>query len=137
MEDFNISLFLFFFKIVSILEEKNFLFKYLLERLSFHYLLITTNSQVHENIPTIKTLTFLCSCSKKKLFMIYFTFHSHSTHSACKLIAPLPDIIYTKIYSISSRPDVFCKKSVLRNFAIFTEKLLCQGLFSNLSLQLY
>ena len=29
----------------------------------------------------------------------------------------------------SSRPEVFCKKGVLRNFAKFTEKHLCQGLF--------
>ena len=30
-----------------------------------------------------------------------------------------------------SRPEVFCKKSVLRNFAKFTGKHLCQGLFFN------
>ena len=29
----------------------------------------------------------------------------------------------------SSRPEVFCKKGVLRNFAKFTGKHLCQGLF--------
>ena len=31
----------------------------------------------------------------------------------------------------SSRPEVFCKKGVLRNFAKFTEKHLCQSLFFN------
>ena len=31
----------------------------------------------------------------------------------------------------SSRPEVFCKKGVLRNFAKFTGKYLCQGLFFN------
>ena len=31
----------------------------------------------------------------------------------------------------SSRPDVFCEKGVLRNFAKFTGKRLCQGLFLN------
>ena len=31
----------------------------------------------------------------------------------------------------SSRSDVFCKKSVLRNFAKFTGKHLCQGIFFN------
>ena len=31
----------------------------------------------------------------------------------------------------SSRPEVFCKKSVLRNFAKFTGKHLCQSLFFN------
>ena len=32
---------------------------------------------------------------------------------------------------ISSRPDVFCKKGVLRNLANFTGKRLCQSLFFN------
>ena len=31
----------------------------------------------------------------------------------------------------SSRPDVFCKKGVLRNFTKFTGKQLCQSLFFN------
>ena len=31
----------------------------------------------------------------------------------------------------SSRPDVFCRKGVLRNFANFTGKHLCQSIFSN------
>ena len=31
----------------------------------------------------------------------------------------------------SSHPEVFCKKGVLRNFAKFTGKHLCQGLFFN------
>ena len=31
----------------------------------------------------------------------------------------------------SSRPDVFCKKGVLRNFAKFTGQHLCQSLFFN------
>ena len=34
-------------------------------------------------------------------------------------------------YDRSSRPDVFCKKGVLKNFAKFTEKHLCQSLFFN------
>ena len=33
--------------------------------------------------------------------------------------------------SRSSRPEVFCKKSVLRNFAKFTGKHLCQSLIFN------
>ena len=41
----------------------------------------------------------------------------------------------------SSCPDVFCKKSDLRNFAKFTGTHLCQGLYFNkvagLGLQLY
>ena len=31
----------------------------------------------------------------------------------------------------NSRPEVFCKKGVLRNFVKFTEKQLCQSLFFN------
>ena len=31
----------------------------------------------------------------------------------------------------SSLPEVFCKKGVLRNFAKFTGKQLCQSLFLN------
>ena len=34
-------------------------------------------------------------------------------------------------YLGSSRPGVFCKKSVLRNFTKFTGKHLCQSLFFN------
>ena len=34
----------------------------------------------------------------------------------------------------SSRPEVFCKKSILRNFEKFTGKHLCQGLCYSLSL---
>ena len=40
----------------------------------------------------------------------------------------------------SSRPRVFCKKGVLRNFTKFTGKHLCQRLFFNkvaVDLQLY
>ena len=31
----------------------------------------------------------------------------------------------------NSRPEVFCKKGVLRNFVKFTGKQLCQSLFFN------
>ena len=39
----------------------------------------------------------------------------------------------------SSRPEVFCKKGVVRNFAKFTGKHMCQSLFFNkvAGLQLY
>ena len=36
--------------------------------------------------------------------------------------------IFFKTYR-NSRPEVFCKKGVLRNFTKFTEKHLCQSLF--------
>ena len=38
---------------------------------------------------------------------------------------------YKNQSSKSSRPEVFCKKGVLRNFAEFTEKHLCQSFFFN------
>ena len=38
--------------------------------------------------------------------------------------------IETRIYR-NSRPEVFCKKGVLRNFVKFTRKHLCQSLFLN------
>ena len=56
------------------------------------------------------------------------------TELFCKKYLPL---IYTSILlfsseSRSSRPEVFCKKGVLRNFAKFTGKYLCQSLFFNI-----
>ena len=38
--------------------------------------------------------------------------------------------MYNKIFDRSSRPELFCKKSVLRNFSKFTRKDLCQSLSS-------
>ena len=38
---------------------------------------------------------------------------------------------HLQIFFRSSRPEVFCKKSVLRDFAKFTGKHLCQSLFIN------
>ena len=44
----------------------------------------------------------------------------------------------SKAKSRSSRPEMFCKKGALRNFAKFTEKYLCQSLFfAALGMQLY
>ena len=40
-------------------------------------------------------------------------------------------MIYVVIKHRSSHPDVFCKKGVLRNFAKFTGKHLCQSLYFN------
>ena len=41
------------------------------------------------------------------------------------------DILWKRASSRKSCPDVLCKKGVLRNFAKFIEKHLCQGLFFN------
>ena len=40
-------------------------------------------------------------------------------------------LIYEENQSRSSRPEVFCKKGVLRKFAKFTGEHLCQGFFFN------
>ena len=40
-------------------------------------------------------------------------------------------LLIFKINFRSSRPEVFCRKGVLRNFAKFTGKHLCQSLFFN------
>ena len=39
--------------------------------------------------------------------------------------------LFTYLYIRSSRPKVFCKKGVLRNFEKFTRKHLCQSLLFN------
>ena len=55
----------------------------------------------------------------------------------CQMIGQFKErkITSTKFYSIllnrSSRLEVFCKKGVLKNFAKFTGKHLCQSLFFN------
>ena len=38
---------------------------------------------------------------------------------------------FNDILDRSSRPEMFCKKGVLRNFTKFTGKHLCQSLFFN------
>ena len=40
-------------------------------------------------------------------------------------------VVEKKIMELCSRPEVFCKKGVLGNFAKFTGKHLCQSLFFN------
>ena len=46
-----------------------------------------------------------------------------------------PTIVFSKVlgnaFNRSSVPEVFCKKSVLRNFAKFIGKHLCHSLFFN------
>ena len=48
-----------------------------------------------------------------------------------KLIILTMSLGLVSINNRSSRPEVFCKKRVLRNFTKFTGKHLCQSLFFN------
>ena len=52
----------------------------------------------------------------------------------CHCVSPhnygVDKVKLNKVYR-SSRPEVFCKKVVIRNFAKFTGKHLCQGVFFN------
>ena len=50
--------------------------------------------------------------------------------SVIKLLYLPSTILVTRLFR-SSFPEVFCKKGVLRNFAKFTGKYLCQSLFFN------
>ena len=63
-----------------------------------------------------------CSCQKNGLFCVMDRVQCQgeecSNESKSSIIG-------------SSRPEVFCKKSVLRNFTKFTGKHLCQSLFFN------
>ena len=51
------------------------------------------------------------------------------TRKQCKLLILRYQLLLTKLRG--SRPEVFCKKGVLRNFAKFTGKELCRSLFFN------
>ena len=58
---------------------------------------------------------------------------SKHTTSDFGRVTIIPDKIDVRLLETlrSSRPEVFCKKSVLRNFTKFTGNYLCQGLFFN------
>ena len=60
-------------------------------------------------------------CRRRK-FPIYISGKHAIRHSTC--------FIVTK-KKTSSRPEMFCRKGVLRNFAKFSGKHLCQSLFFN------
>ena len=56
-------------------------------------------------------------------FSVYYSPNSLSSRDSI--------LVKTRTKSRSSHPEVFCKKGVLRNFAKFTKKHLCQSLFFN------
>ena len=67
-------------------------------------------------------------CSVKKMFL-------KVSHISRKKVSHFNK--FTGLQLRSSRPDVFCKKRVLKDFAKFTGKHLCQSLFLRRRLQLY
>ena len=69
---------------------------------------------------------------------ITLIFQNESILSSHQVIAHIKSLRVKKLYSAlvieinrSSRPDVFCKKGVVRNFAKLTGRHLCQGLSFN------
>ena len=75
----------------------------------------------------LSTCTALYYCIIMSLFCCLGIYGSYRSTGI-----PIADVISfdTSIYR-TSRPGVFCKKGVLRNFTKFTGKQLCQGLFFN------
>ena len=82
-------------------------------------------------------------CSKQNITSITFftnglTFYTRLLHEIIKIchtvLYGLYCILLQSYLDRSSRPEVFCKKSILRNFEKFTGKHLYQGLCYSLSL---
>ena len=63
---------------------------------------------------------------KKQTLLTVKSPWSHTVHILKKTSS-----LFDSLTDTSSRPEVFCKKGVLRNFAKFTGKYLCQRLFFN------
>ena len=67
-------------------------------------------------------------------YSVYFSPQFQITPLPCKILAYAPVSTQPRRQvrtRISTRPDVFFKKGVFRNFAKFTGKRLCQSLFFN------
>ena len=87
-----------------------------------------TTTQVRHERQRLKNLILITPQGKKEflflkefLLYIFFCFRKFILNFVTKSRKKL----------ISSRPDVFCKKDVLKNFSKFTRKHLCQSLFFN------
>ena len=63
--------------------------------------------------------------NNSKCWVLQITMNFSAPFSSCSIFLWMPEI------SRNSRPEVFCKKCVLRNFSWFTGKHLCQSLFLN------
>ena len=75
----------------------------------------------------------LCYKVKESIFLLNENIKFNKNEAESKTENPNWVLEKWSLYfsSRSSRPEVFCKKGVLRNFTKFTEKHLCQSLFFN------
>ena len=83
--------------------------------------LVLTDNFVSSNRVFRKVLSILVSESKQI--------------SMLQLISYFNEVNFFLIEFRSSRPEMFCRKGVLRNFAKFTENHLCRSLFFNKDLR--
>ena len=67
----------------------------------------------------------------KCVWQLFIIKHGRVTMKLSKLYNTLPNSEAPWTRTRSSRPDVFCKRGLLRNFAKFKGKHLCQSIFFN------
>ena len=85
----------------------------------------------NERISTTWQLLFYTSGTKNAQLLGFLAIPRHARHDFCLLsVLPIP-LLKKKTILWSSRPEVFCKKGILWNFAKSTGKHLCQSLFFN------
>ena len=95
--------------------------------------LISSNSLFFTNLSRANITVETHSNSTRKLYWLLLL--KRLLHT---IITTLPMVIFFScdytfppFLSESSRPEMFCKKGVLKNFTKFTEKHLCQSLLFN------
>ena len=71
---------------------------------------------------------FLKDANSLYLYVLVLTLMQTRIHN---LFLKFSIVLRENKYCKSSRPDVFCEKGVLRNYAKFTGKHVCQSLFFN------
>ena len=85
----------------------------------------------NERISTTWQLLFYTSGTKNAQLLGFLAIPRHARQDFCLLsVLPIP-LLKKKTILWSSRPEVFCKKGILWNFAKSTGKHLCQSLFFN------
>ena len=89
------------------------------------------NSSKTQHIYSFKT-SFIKPSNLVRIILNYFTIKFSKSFMIFLLKTSVKWEPKNRIkISGSSRPEMFCKKGVLRNFAKFTRKHLCQSLFFN------